>query len=308
MRHQSQMDTTGYWLNRAITLIRHRMYGYRKRAIVAFWSRSRKTWNNVGDAINPALLSDLTGRPVIHRNDITRNDRDQKPTLVAAGSILERIKFTNAVIWGTGAKDAGDYSYLRSAKVFAVRGPLSQHVLKRSGVDVPDVYGDPVLLLPRMRQFSHLSIDRSGGLGTIGIVPHYLDIRFKGKRIRQIWEDAGFEFIDVKARCSKVVKQIHSCDVIASSSLHGLIIADAFSIPRVWIESAGHIAGGDYKFLDYHESLGVANAASFQLKDVRQLPEIRGMAISYPVDHLLRNLMTALTNAMSYIEDFEPYC
>ena len=39
--------------------------------------------------------------------------------------------------------------------------------------------------------------------------------------------------------------------IILSSSLHGLILSDAYGIPNLWISVSNNIIGGDFKFLDY---------------------------------------------------------
>jgi pyruvyltransferase len=52
------------------------------------------------------------------------------------------------------------------------------------------------------------------------------------------------------------VDQLCRCRVIASSSLHGLIAADAYDIPFVWISLSKRLVGGDFKFRDYFLSTG----------------------------------------------------
>jgi hypothetical protein len=55
------------------------------------------------------------------------------------------------------------------------------------------------------------------------------------------WEDA--------------VSQLQMCDYIMSSSLHGLIIADALAIPNMWFQIPGEDTErleGDFKYQDYY--------------------------------------------------------
>jgi hypothetical protein len=47
-----------------------------------------------------------------------------------------------------------------------------------------------------------------------------------------------------------------SCDVIVSTSLYGLIVADAYGIPCVWLSVGDNIRGGMFKFHDYLLSTG----------------------------------------------------
>ena len=48
-----------------------------------------------------------------------------------------------------------------------------------------------------------------------------------------------------------------SCETIASSSLHGLIAADSFHIPNLWIKLSNRIIGNDFKYHDYYSSYGL---------------------------------------------------
>ena len=48
----------------------------------------------------------------------------------------------------------------------------------------------------------------------------------------------------------KVVDYIYSCDIILSSSLHGIIIADAYNIPNIWLDEFP-LNEGHFKFKDY---------------------------------------------------------
>ena len=53
---------------------------------------------------------------------------------------------------------------------------------------------------------------------------------------------------------------LQGCEVVLSSSLHGLVFSHAFGRPAVWIELGNRVLGDGFKFLDYYASLGVADS------------------------------------------------
>ena len=44
-----------------------------------------------------------------------------------------------------------------------------------------------------------------------------------------------YKIINVQQSVTKVAEEISQCEVIASSSLHGIIFADSYEIPRLWL-------------------------------------------------------------------------
>lgn len=53
----------------------------------------------------------------------------------------------------------------------------------------------------------------------------------------------------------QVIKEIVECEMIISSSLHGLILSDAYHIPNVWIKFSDETFEGSFKYLDYFASV-----------------------------------------------------
>ena len=203
------------------------------------WS---KHYKNFGDILNPILVGFLSSKKILNVKSLYTNSEH----LLAIGSILDRAT-RNSVIWGSGYISSNSKFVSVPKKVCAVRGPLTRELLLKQGVECPEVFGDPALLLAR---FYKPKVEKKYKLG---IVPHYVD---KNNTWLNNFSD-DVKIIDVQnSDPLKVVDDICSCENIASSSLHGVIISDAYRIPNSWISISDKITGGSFKFLDYFKSIG----------------------------------------------------
>jgi len=225
---------------------------FNDQIIIAYWSNVKKTISNWGDAVNPFIIEKLSGKKVIHVNSIY-NIRN-KPVYSVIGSILQHStlsKINKLIIWGSGVISNDKNLVYQNAEIHAVRGPLTRERLVQSGYKCPEVYGDPVLLFPILYpKKTHKKFK-------LGIIPHYVD--YDNKLIDKLRSDKDILIISVNSEITRFVDQVLSCEVIASSSLHGLILADAYNIPSVWIKFSDKIVGGDFKFQDYFLSVGRNN-------------------------------------------------
>lgn len=75
----------------------------------------------------------------------------------------------------------------------------------------------------------------------------------------------GVTVIDVEIDVMTVTRQIAACGLVLSSSLHGLIVADAFGIPNQRLKFSGKLKGEDFKFSDYASALGRSNTLAHVL-------------------------------------------
>ena len=62
--------------------------------------------------------------------------------------------------------------------------------------------------------------------------------------------------IDICGDIEEVVEEVVACDCIVSSSLHGIICADAFGVPAFWLQVSDKPKGDGFKYLDYFSSVG----------------------------------------------------
>jgi len=63
------------------------------------------------------------------------------------------------------------------------------------------------------------------------------------------------------------IDEICSCDFVISSSLHGLIIAEAYGIPSQWVEFGTYVDGWEFKYYDFYESIGKMNEVPLKINE-----------------------------------------
>jgi pyruvyltransferase len=94
--------------------------------------------------------------------------------------------------------------------------------------------------------------------------------------------------IDVKhySDWHEVVDQILDCELILSSSLHGLIIADAYGVPNVWMKCSDKTFDGAFKYQDYLLSVGRTVQQPFQMSAEQSLEELMALGATYEGAHI----------------------
>ena len=206
---------------------------------------------NFGDLVGPYLISKITGKPVLNIMGTYR------PGLMTVGSIIEMLSSKNMTIWGSGLMSEPSTDIIKRLSfykptILSVRGYKTAEALKNIGLEVPNhnQYGDPALILPLFYQPKIVSDKK------IGLCPHYSHKELFGR----INDDTNsFNMIDVQKDLESVLDSIFSCKVCISTSLHGLIVAQAYGIPWVWLEiTDNNLGGGDFKFQDFFSTIDIS--------------------------------------------------
>jgi pyruvyltransferase len=112
------------------------------------------------------------------------------------------------------------------------------------------MYGDPALLLPRL--YSPANLARRY---RIGITPHVVDR--DDPAVCALGARPDVTIIDLYRPTLECVEAIVACDMILSSSLHGLVVADAYGIPSGYVLFSDKVIGGGFKFRDYLKGINV---------------------------------------------------
>lgn len=233
---------------------------------------------NWGDALSPVIVSLLSGKSVVHLERLHNN------RFMVIGSILDNAN-EHTEVWGAGFIREDGVVIAPPRAVYAVRGPLTRALLLKQGIDCPEIYGDPALLLPR---FYNPSVPKRYA---VGIIPHYIDKTCKW--LERYRNKPGFLIIDIEAGTQEFVRDVKSCDVILSSSLHGLICADAYGIPNEWVQLSSNVIGGHFKFRDYRLSIGANEPMPLRLTEQFDLNSASRMAVRRTLNLDLTKLILA---------------
>lgn len=179
-------------------------------------------------------------------------------------------------IWGSGFWHARNNNQLfrSNLKVCALRGKKSQEKLEKltgRKYDVPladaGLLIDELIELPAEKKYK------------IGLIPHMS--QQNEAAMKGIGFSEEIHIINIKDTPQAVGREIAACEAVLSSSLHGLIFADALGVPNLHIRGENDLPEGNFKFEDYYSSYGLTDE-SFLLKD--HFPTFEEIIGSYRID------------------------
>ena len=239
----------------------------------------------------PNLGDDLSRVIVEHMLSLRGLSLDEpvhgRKHLYAVGSIIT-AGIQDCTVWGSGVLFATMLNRVKGRKldIRSVRGPVTRILLIDMGYNVPDVYGDPVIILPEIYK-----PDNAKKKYKYGVIIHK-DQKFSSKEDEKFIGRNDVLLIDIRTRdYRKFVDKVVSCEKVISSSLHGIIIAESYGVPAMmhqptvepllkycdWYYSTGRMAFPTAKHLE--EVLTVAAPA---LPDLTKLRE--GQKKAFPYD------------------------
>lgn len=226
--------------------------------------------NNWGDDLNEYLFGMMTDKKIrfVQFDQLLFCPKVTRYSLI--GSIIGDFNLDNTVIYGSGAITSDPLLQGRPRKVLSVRGPLTREALLKKGIDCPPVYGDPALLLPLVYRPDIKNGD------CIGVIPHY---RTADSDLLSAWKkDDRVRMIDMSKyeKWTDIIDAVLQCKVIISESLHGLIVAESYGIPCVWIEVAPHDCPWEweFKFFDFYRSIGKDDPKCYKLYEGYSLTDL----------------------------------
>jgi len=213
-----------------------------------FWFQKfrGKRWiygQNFGDYLSFVIVGELLKRKGL----LPLKSANSTRKLLALGSVMHFAN-DNDIVWGSGVngKMSVDYYKFNQLDVRMVRGPLTQSFIEQRGITVPDsVFGDPALLLPEL--FPNLRKKTIPGLVTV--LPNLNEFNM----IRPL-VPKEFKLLSPIGYWKNIVKEILKSELLLTSSLHGLIVAEIFGVPVRFVGPSG----GEtlFKYKDYLEGTG----------------------------------------------------
>ena len=222
-------------------------------ALRLFWWRGVP---NFGDALSELVVARVSGRAIEHAGAANCD-------LLAIGSLLQVLRRKHKApradgarpwIWGAGMLTPIRSDFLDNVQVALLRGPVSAAIL---GIRAK-AFGDPGLLAPMV-------VDNLPSRGDkIGLVVHHRQLDDPAIAALLAGEPA-LELIDVRNDTAEVCRRIAGCVHVIASSLHGLIVADAFGVPSTWLDPGEE---SHLKYHDYAASVGRAMVSPVAIADV----------------------------------------
>lgn len=243
--------------------------------------------HNLGDELAPVIYDWMLKQKGIERGvKINRTVH-----LMTVGSMIGSWKF-DAVIWGSGIHLFSNYGRLYSLRwlqkfdIRAVRGPVTRSVLKSCGHECPEIYGDPAVLMPLI--YSPKDIRKRY---KISVVLHY---HAANQWEVQLLEREDIHILDIHTDdYRQYIDEMVASERIISSSLHGIILAEAYGIPAVFLNTGGYVNEALLKYYDWYYS-----TERYNVKMAKSIDEaIRMTPMELPK---LKSMQKSLIDAFPY--------
>lgn len=224
-------------------------------ALPFFWWEPDNGTQNFGDHLSVILVERILGKTV-------QKATVEEPKVLAVGSILHFAR-EGDVIWGSGLNgkhpSREDYPF-HSLDIRSVRGPLTRLTLESFGIEAPAIYGDPVLLFPLF--FPEF---QKNPIREYVIVIHSSEEHRVPRQEHILFSTDPWQ---------EIVQKIVESKFVISTSLHGLVIAEAFGIPARLLRLTQNEPL--FKYADYY--LGTGRQKFHYATTIKQALEMGGEA------------------------------
>lgn len=219
--------------------------------------------NNWGDDLNKYFFEFITDKYVINIpfTSINKEIPNNIKCFSMIGSILNFYNLDNKIIYGSGIIDPLTPINGKPRRIISVRGPKTRDVLNEHGILCPASYGDPALMLPLFYK-PRLTNNKK----RVVVIPN-MGSDYELYSIKIIQEHYDAVLLDLKKynNWTDVIDVIANSKFVISESLHGIIVAETYNIPNVWVEFVEHPSYWNFKFEDFYESIIKEGMSSIKL-------------------------------------------
>ena len=201
---------------------------------------------NLGDSLGEVIIRFLLSQKGI---DLDAPVTQTKHLNCVGSNIFG--SYQDATIWGSGAFPYHPSKSMlfcqklsrRKLDIRAVRGPLTREILIKLGFQCPEIYGDPAILMPLI--YNPAKKKKR---------PYSIVLQFYHERKFRESHPKGCMVSMNTNDYKSVIDEIVSSEIVYTSSLHGIILAETYGVPAVFFR--GLSKKTDFKYLDYYYSTG----------------------------------------------------
>lgn len=247
---------------------------------------------NLGDMMGFHIADWLIGPDAYQRKGMKHRDALDGETVALVGSVIAALIDSPVRVVGGGLINGNTRKYSPRVRLEGVRGFLTQSVIERDAKLVPEVIGDPGLLLPRISPMPPRAERKP-----LGFIIHDVD---REEFVRRYPEQVE-NIVDNYAAKDEFVSQLADYDAVASTSLHGCIFAHAYGVPVAPFTLTDKVFGGDFKFRDHYSAFGLdvhrlplEGAPESILDQVRRFPQPTMDQVMRLMDRQLQLIIPAL--------------
>jgi pyruvyltransferase len=194
-------------------------------------------YNNFGDLLGPLIVNGILQHLGLSEARPTRSTR-----LFTVGSVIHYATEKD-IIWGSGVNGHWlSAEYCAKLDIRALRGPLTRRFLLKHGTaDMPEIYGDPALLLPTVRP-DLLKVPTTVPITVVANINEPTDLT-------QPYSSSEVLVLDPRSPLESCLETIAASQLVVGTSLHAIIVAEALGIGTRIVRSHGE---GVFKYLDYY--------------------------------------------------------
>lgn len=249
---------------------------------------------NIGDTLSPVIVNWMLHREGI---DGLKKIKGTKH-LLAVGSVIGRGRF-DATVWGSGIlKERSKWVLkkqhrFRKYEICAVRGPVTRNAFLNAGYRCAEIYGDPAILMPEIyrKEIKRKKYDVSL------ILHHRTEVSDRSEEnAYQLAVPSHIHIIDPKTDDYKFfIDEILASKYVISSSLHGIILAESYEIPAVFLNWG--MKDQTIKFEDWYLSTKRKMRYAVSIEEALQMSPMPLPDLSEMRENLLKSFPYHLWNS-----------